>query len=79
MVKEYPHDDRYISKEELEYIKETNKNSASTGKISHPWKSFMTSPAVWAIIVGNFCENWGFYTLLTQLPKFLSGIVLFRN
>jgi hypothetical protein len=41
--------------------------------VKHPWGQFMKSPAVWAIIVAHFSENWGFYTLLTQLPTFMKG------
>lgn len=33
----------------------------------------LTSPPVWAIIVAHFSENWGFYTMLTQLPTFMNG------
>ena len=28
---------------------------------------------MWAIVVAHFSENWGFYTLLTQLPTFMKG------
>lgn len=28
---------------------------------------------MWAIICSHFCENWGFYTLLTQLPSYMNG------
>lgn len=31
------------------------------------------SPPVWAIVAAHFSENWGFYTMLTQLPTFMSG------
>jgi ACS family sodium-dependent inorganic phosphate cotransporter len=41
--------------------------------VKHPWGQFIKSPAVWAIIVAHFSENWGFYTLLTQLPTFMRG------
>jgi ACS family sodium-dependent inorganic phosphate cotransporter len=41
--------------------------------VKHPWGQFLKSPAVWAIIVAHFSENWGFYTLLTQLPTFMKG------
>jgi hypothetical protein len=41
--------------------------------VKHPWGEFIKSPAVWAIIVAHFSENWGFYTLLTQLPTFMKG------
>ena len=36
-----------------------------------PWVSIFTSLPVWAIIVAHFGENWGFYTLLTELPSYL--------
>jgi len=39
---------------------------------SPPWRAMFTSPAVLAIIIGHFANNWGFYTLLTCLPTFLS-------
>lgn len=45
-------------------------------KLSVPWKSILTSLPVWATVAAHFAENWGFYTLLTQLPTFLSGINL---
>lgn len=41
--------------------------------IKHPWGQILRSPPVWAIVTAHFSENWGFYTLLTQLPSFLNG------
>lgn len=73
IVAESPIEDRYITKEELNYIKESLGNDGRNRRIKHPWKSFLTSGPVWAIVVSHFSENWGFYTLLTQLPKFLKG------
>ena len=40
-----------------------------------PWKSILLSLPVWAIVVAHFCENWGFYTMLTELPTFLNDIM----
>jgi ACS family sodium-dependent inorganic phosphate cotransporter len=40
---------------------------------SLPWKAMLTSKPVWAIIIAHFAENWGFYTLLTGLPMFMTG------
>jgi hypothetical protein len=45
-------------------------------KLSPPWGKFFTSAPVWAIIAAHFAENWGFYTLLTQLPTFMRGKIL---
>ncbi len=35
----------------------------------------MCSGPVWAIIVGHFCNNWGFYNLLTCLPSYLNNVL----
>ncbi|XP_055339779.1 sialin-like isoform X2 [Paramacrobiotus metropolitanus] len=43
-----------------------------------PWRQILTSLPVWAICVGNFGHNWGFYTLLTNIPSYL-GKVLHYN
>ena len=40
-----------------------------------PWKQILTSLPVMAIVVAHFAENWGFYTLLTELPSFLSDVM----
>nr|CAD7201137.1 unnamed protein product [Timema douglasi] len=74
VVKEGPEMDPKISPQELEYLQnilgQTDKN------LVHPWRAFFTSMPVWAVIVAHFCENWGFYTLLTQLPTFMKGKLL---
>ncbi|UYV71568.1 hypothetical protein LAZ67_8003711 [Cordylochernes scorpioides] len=35
----------------------------------------LTSLPVLAIIVAHFTENWGFYTMLTELPTFLGNVM----
>lgn len=71
-----PKDDKYISKDELRYIQDSlggtqNKHGMA---IKHPWKEIFTSKPLYAICASHFAENWGFYTMLTQLPTFLAGI-----
>jgi len=36
-----------------------------------PMSVLLSSVRVWAVIVGHFCNNWGFYVLLTWLPSYL--------
>lgn len=72
VIRESPDQDNYTPKDELRYIQEslgTKEDSA----VKHPWKDIFTSKAVYAISASHFAENWGFYTMLTQLPSFLSG------
>ncbi|XP_054262496.1 vesicular glutamate transporter 1-like [Macrosteles quadrilineatus] len=79
VVKDNPDDDPHISPEELKYIKESlGTTDTSLKHIKHPWKKFLTSMPVWAIVAAHFCENWGFYTLLTQLPTFMKDTLNFQ-
>ncbi|XP_030764123.1 sialin-like [Sitophilus oryzae] len=75
IVANSPEEDKKISLAELQYIetslKETNRGNK---ELSIPWKAILSSGAVWAIVISHFSENWGFYTLLTQLPKYLKDI-----
>ncbi|VDK44102.1 unnamed protein product [Anisakis simplex] len=43
-----------------------------------PWRQILTSKAVWAIIVAHFCENWGFYMMLTSLPRILEDLMEYQ-
>jgi len=42
-----------------------------------PWKKIVTSIPVWAILIAHCCQNWGFYTLLTELPTYMKQILHF--
>ncbi|XP_046392973.1 sialin-like [Ischnura elegans] len=75
IVKEKPELDKNISEEELDYIK-TSLGPQSSGA-RPPWRQIVMSMPVWAIVVSHFCENWGFYTLLTQLPTFVKDTLGF--
>jgi ACS family sodium-dependent inorganic phosphate cotransporter len=77
VVAESPDEDPKISKAELNYIKESLGHIDPNRRIHHPWKEILKSLPVWAIVVSHFSENWGFYTLLTQLPKFMKEILNF--
>ncbi|KAJ8670289.1 hypothetical protein QAD02_001548 [Eretmocerus hayati] len=72
-VSDRPEDDPFISKSELRYLRRTLGPSSEDQKIPHPWKAMFLSPAVWAIVLAHFSENWGFYTMLTQLPTFMNA------
>ncbi|XP_041771884.1 sialin-like [Anopheles merus] len=79
IVKKSPESDPYITTKEKEFILATLQRSAAGGeKVQHPWRGILTSKAVWALIVSSFSENWGFYTLLTQLPTFLRDTMHFE-
>lgn len=74
IVRAGPECDPFISAQERQYIENSIGDPNEKKNIKHPWKAIFTSAAVWAIVASNFAENWGFYTLLTQLPTFLKGM-----
>lgn len=78
VVRESPAKDKLISKDELRYIQESLGTTKKT-HVEHPWKDIFRSKPVYAICASHFAENWGFYTLLTQLPTFLKGMVTINN
>uniref|UniRef100_A0A1I8QDK8 Putative inorganic phosphate cotransporter n=1 Tax=Stomoxys calcitrans TaxID=35570 RepID=A0A1I8QDK8_STOCA len=45
-------------------------NSAKT-----PWRSIACSMPFWALLVDHCAHNWGFWTLLTQLPSYMKYIL----
>ncbi|CAH1100743.1 unnamed protein product [Psylliodes chrysocephalus] len=72
IVKNKPSEDLKISKHELTFIAESLKvTKQSETNSSIPWRALFSSKPVWAISIGLTCEIWGYYTLLTQLPKFM--------
>lgn len=80
IVRSGPDKDRFCSEDERNYIQKTiGLTSEQTHNIKHPWKAIFTSLPFYAIAVSHFAENWGFYTLLTQLPSFLKGNFRFRS
>uniref|UniRef100_A0A3B4BJG7 Sialin n=1 Tax=Periophthalmus magnuspinnatus TaxID=409849 RepID=A0A3B4BJG7_9GOBI len=73
LVSDDPHTHKRISKEEREYI------IKSIGPQGHGWtvplRSMVTSLPLWAIIIGQICANWGFYTLLNSTTAYMSNIL----
>ncbi|KAK7600816.1 hypothetical protein V9T40_008257 [Parthenolecanium corni] len=75
-VRDNPQDDRWITRHELELL-ERSLGSVRNEKIPHPWAEYFKSMPVWAIVCAHFCQNWGFYTMLTHLPSFVTDTLNF--
>lgn len=71
-VYETPNEHATISADEKNFL-ESSVCQQSSSRV--PWLQIIKSPAVWAIIFAHFAENWGFYTMLTDLPTFLSDVL----
>lgn len=72
-----PTNHRYISIDEKTYI--TEKVGAvvlhNTTLTTLPWKNFLTSTAVWAIMICNFCRSWTFFLLLGNQLTYMTDVL----
>ncbi|KAK2143014.1 hypothetical protein LSH36_887g02089 [Paralvinella palmiformis] len=75
-----PAESTRVSNHEKRYILSSLKGQVSEERTEFglPWKAVLSSRPVWAIIVSNFCSDWGLYTLLTNIPTFLSEVLQFN-
>lgn len=39
-----------------------------------PWGRIFRSSAVWALVFNHFCANWGFYVILSWLPRYFADV-----
>jgi len=73
-----PHNHRFISQKEMEYIQTKITGSVEKqSKVKTPWKSILTSKIVYAIILTQFCSNFCTYVFLTQLPTYMREVLKF--
>jgi hypothetical protein len=43
-----------------------------------PWRAILTSvPVVWSLIIAQIGHDWGFVTLVTDLPLYMNDVLHF--
>ncbi|XP_066595755.1 putative inorganic phosphate cotransporter isoform X2 [Prorops nasuta] len=75
MVHEDPESDPKISEDEKKYILSALWGSAGATSPPVPWKSIFTSLPFWAILIAHMGHNYGYETLMTELPTFMKQIL----
>lgn len=43
-----------------------------------PWKAILTSVPVWALVFTQVGHDWGFFTMVTDLPKYMKEVLKFN-
>lgn len=43
-----------------------------------PWKSILTSWPIWALVIAQIGHDWGFFTMVTDLPKYMKDVLHFN-
>ena len=67
---ERPEDARGIHPAELALIRANTAAPAAHPAV--PWGKILRSSAVWALVFNHFCSNWGFYLILSWLPRYFA-------
>ncbi|XP_043503679.1 putative inorganic phosphate cotransporter [Polistes fuscatus] len=68
-----------ISIEEKKYIENSLQIASpkTEEKLRTPWKEIWTSTPMWALIIVHCGQNWGYWTLLTEMPTYLNSVLGF--
>ncbi|XP_026317593.1 putative inorganic phosphate cotransporter [Hyposmocoma kahamanoa] len=74
-----PNTHPYISKKELNYLN-ANVTSADNQGIKDPvpWRAILTSAPVWALVWAAVGHDWGYYAMVTDLPKYSHDVLKFN-
>nr|XP_033323701.1 putative inorganic phosphate cotransporter isoform X2 [Megalopta genalis]XP_033323711.1 putative inorganic phosphate cotransporter isoform X2 [Megalopta genalis] len=70
-----------ISEMEKQYIEnslktsEDEEGSSNKAAIKIPWKAIFTSVPMWALIIVHCCQNWGYWTLITEMPTYMNKVL----
>ncbi|XP_060522415.1 putative inorganic phosphate cotransporter [Cylas formicarius] len=67
----------FISDKEREYLA-VELSGLSDRKLDVPWKKIFTSVPVWALIITQIGHDWGFFTMVTDLPKYMKDVLKFN-
>lgn len=77
MVYEDPERHPRIAEDEKKYILSALWGNAGASSPPVPWKSIATSLPFWAILIAHMGQNYGYETLMTELPTFMKQILHF--
>ena len=70
LVKDSPNEDPRIADEERELLSSIQPDKKNKQPV--PWAQIFSHRACWALIVTNFCTNWGLYVALAWLPSYFN-------
>jgi MFS transporter, ACS family, solute carrier family 17 (sodium-dependent inorganic phosphate cotransporter), member 5 len=69
-----------ISEEERQFIESSLSASGGhdSSTIRTPWKKIFTSVPVIALVIAHSAHNWGFWTMLTEIPSYMKSVLHFN-
>lgn len=74
LIHDRPEHHPRISNKELAQIQSCGKDIKRAEVVAVPWKDIALSLPFWGLMAGSLGYDFGFYTLLTELPTYLKNI-----
>lgn len=65
----------FISKEECAFLESSP--GQTHGKLTVPWSHILKSRPLYALLIAHCAQNWGFWTLLTEIPSYMKNVLDF--
>ncbi|XP_021931680.1 putative inorganic phosphate cotransporter isoform X3 [Zootermopsis nevadensis] len=78
MVAEDPDSSNTIPEDEKKYITNSLWGTAGVSSPKVPWVSIAKSLPFWAILMAHMGQNYGYETLMTELPSFMKQVLHFN-
>uniref|UniRef100_A0A2H1VWL4 Putative inorganic phosphate cotransporter n=1 Tax=Spodoptera frugiperda TaxID=7108 RepID=A0A2H1VWL4_SPOFR len=70
-----PQKSKWISPEERLYIQTSLGQVGEQKKLKTPWKAIWTSIPFISLIVLHCSQNWGYWTLMTEMPSYMKKVL----
>ncbi|XP_024877927.1 putative inorganic phosphate cotransporter [Temnothorax curvispinosus] len=70
-----PDEHPFISEKEVKFLHDRMNEHTHKKPPSVPWRHMLRSLPVWALIAAQIGHDWGFFTLVTDLPKYMSSVL----
>lgn len=72
-----PSENRFISAEERNLIEKSQRvvEDGEKKSLPTPWLKIFTSPAFLSLTLVHCTHNWGFWTLLTEIPTYMNSVL----
>ncbi|KOB69180.1 Sodium-dependent phosphate transporter [Operophtera brumata] len=70
-----PQSSKMISDQERSYIQTSLGQVGEQKKLQTPWKAIWTSLPFISLIIAHCGQNWGFWTLMTEMPSYMKQVL----
>lgn len=72
-----PESHPYISDQEKKYLEEALGRHTTSQPSAIPWKGIFMSVPLWALVCAQIGHDYGYFTMVTDLPKYMTGVLKF--